>query len=463
MRKRKRKTAVSGKKADNNKIDSQKHEDRTVKSVFEKVKLGLRLRRIISGMRATRKSKKFGNWKIDRANRALKALSNQEISFITLLEIEKRLYSDVAESSYLVSPQIPDSGPHLSHNFTSLNSTLGTPSRKIAIVDSGTTYHIVKDKNNMARVTSTPVWIKGVGGTSKGLKGTLKDSELGTGIPGIWYKDLPVDMLISVEGLKRDAWETHFTTESNYMANKRSGMVLPIAKTPRGLPSLELNFEDPEGGFVCSPCCPEDELVCPALFGRVETKDTRPVRLIGATKIARQRHAIRTRIKNPAKRSRISKLLNHWRNCHFSEGGEGGTQLECHECLEFKGRKAGHKAERDERFKTKQPLLVFSTDFFGRVKPQSYSGAEWGMIFVCDCCGYAMAKGIPRKSDAPSVLESFIRETRHKTGAQFGEDRNSRGQLIFGGIHSDNEPVLLMSKSKSKKNLNVRFCWSERV
>ena len=64
------------------------------------------------------------------------------------------------------------------------------------------------------------------------------------------------------------------------------------------------------------------------------------------------------------------------------------------------------------------------------------------MLFVCDVCGYAHAKPLKRKSEAPEALEEFIKEIRKKRGVKFGESKTDSGKIVFGGIRSDNEPVL---------------------
>ena len=80
----------------------------------------------------------------------------------------------------------------------------GNPNSTIlkVIVDPGTTYHICRSKESFASISTTTVLIKGVGGSGKGLVGVLKSCELGVNIPAIWYKDLPVEMLLSTAGLK---------------------------------------------------------------------------------------------------------------------------------------------------------------------------------------------------------------------------------------------------------------------
>ena len=110
--------------------------------------------------------------------------------------------------------------------------------------------------------------------------------------------------------------------------------------------------------------------------------------------------------------------------------------------MESKGRKKGHSNERPSQHTTPTPLLLFATDFFGKVRPTSFRHNKWVMLFICDVCGFAEAKPIKNKSDAPEALEEFIKQIRKKCGVKWGETKTSKNKVIFGGIRSDNEPVL---------------------
>ena len=55
---------------------------------------------------------------------------------------------------------------------------------------------------------------------------------------------------------------------------------------------------------------------------------------------------------------------------------------------------------------------MFSTDFFGPVKPASYTGAQWGMLFICDKCGHAMGEAAQSKHEAPEILERATKKIR---------------------------------------------------
>ena len=113
-------------------------------------------------------------------------------------------------------------------NFVSYFSDPLNPPQNFAtvIVDSGTVYHINRRKEDFRHISQTQVRIKGVSGMSYGRKGVLKPSALGTNLPAIWYKDLPVDCLVSVEGLKQQSWETHFLLDQNLIRNKITGDIL---------------------------------------------------------------------------------------------------------------------------------------------------------------------------------------------------------------------------------------------
>ncbi|MDP7555893.1 MAG: hypothetical protein QGF31_06895, partial [Nitrospinota bacterium] len=129
------------------------------------------------------------------------------------------------------------------------------------ILDSGTVHHINRNKHDFSSISNRKVRIKGVAGTSAGLMGVLKPSVLGINIPAVYFKDLPIDCLISVEGLKLNGWETHFNIEQNLVRNRRTGVVLyPETNKVTRLPTLKLSFSQeanelpPDVSFLCSPC-----------------------------------------------------------------------------------------------------------------------------------------------------------------------------------------------------------------
>ena len=307
-------------------------------------------------------------------------------------------------------------------------------SQEQLVVDSGTALHIHRDKHVFETISNAAVSIRGVSGVGKGYKGILKQNKIGTGVPAIWYKDLPVQMLISTEGLKRDNWETHFLVSGDKIVNRISGAMLPIEKGPSGLPIIVNLFSTEEDAFVCTP---------------VSEVDMEEVQVFNTESIPRGiRKALKYSINNLQKiqretkrRQRISKLVEHRRMCHFHEEGRNVT---CHDCLLHKGRKLGHVNERSEKFRTPAPLMRFSTDFFGKVEPTSYRGNKWVMLYICDECGYARGKPLAKKSEAPEALESFVKEIRKKCGANVltGRDDVDKAKMIVAGIRSDNEPVL---------------------
>ena len=73
----------------------------------------------------------------------------------------------------------------------------------------------------------------------------------GVGVPAVWFEDLPVQMLISTEGLKRDNWETHFLVAGDKIVHRISQAVLTIERGPSGLPVLPNLFESDEDAYVC--------------------------------------------------------------------------------------------------------------------------------------------------------------------------------------------------------------------
>ena len=88
------------------------------------------------------------------------------------------------------------------------------------IIDSGTTWHVFKDKNKFKHISDKRVVIKGINGRSNGFTGTLKSNKLGNNISAVWYDDLPVDALISPEGLKIHGWNTIFSLNGDYLENQ---------------------------------------------------------------------------------------------------------------------------------------------------------------------------------------------------------------------------------------------------
>jgi hypothetical protein len=315
-------------------------------------------------------------------------------------------------------------------------SLLGGADRSAqTVVDSGTALHMHRDRDAFESISESSVNIRGVGGTGRGYKGLLRQCRLGVGIPAIWYEQLPVKMLISTEGLKRDNWETHIELDKSYLLNPLSGTVLPITKGPSGLPVIDDLFSEHEDSFVCNPCAEVDADYNPAF--NVESLP-RGIRGALAESISKMQNLKRR--KNREKR--ISKLTEHRRNCHLHDDDLGKVQ--CHDCLHYKGRKEGHEKERPDRFKTPTPFMLFSTDFFGPLQPTSLRGNRWVMLYACDHCAYAYAEPIARKSEAPQVLERFAKMIRKKTGADrfSGKNENEKAPMVMGGIRSDNEPVL---------------------
>ena len=129
------------------------------------------------------------------------------------------------------------------------------------IVDSGTTYHLAKEKGNFKKISNKTVSIRGVNGLSKGYWGVLRPSQLGYNIPAIYFPEMPVNMLISTQGLKRDGWETYFTLEGDMLTNRKSGTMLPLVNgQSNNLPTLNLHFsdeysdDDEECAYICTPC-----------------------------------------------------------------------------------------------------------------------------------------------------------------------------------------------------------------
>ena len=308
------------------------------------------------------------------------------------------------------------------------------------IIDSGTTLHIGRDRIDFKSVSAETVRIRGATGTSCGYKGILAESPLGYDVPAIWYPQLPVRMLLSVQGLNRDGWSSIFNEEiGNHCQNRRTGKIINMHNS-KGLPCLNISFREKytETGYsaqiVENPdeleeChyCDDQELPRHIAKGCVETKTRKRGRPWGPKEV------------KPPPKSRVSKLLDHQRNCHFSEPT---ARCRCFDCLEMKGRKMSHGKTRSQQHEIDSPFILFSCDFFGKIIPKSFRGHQWVLVFCCDSCGYSKAVPIPTKDAAPEVLVDFVREVRAKCGIKHGEMRTTKNKLVFAGIHSDNEAVL---------------------
>ncbi len=316
-----------------------------------------------------------------------------------------------------------------------------------AVVDPGTTYRISREKENFEEISGARVTIKGVGGIKKGWKGTLKPNKLGKNLPAIYFPECPVPMLLSTQGLKQNSWETHFELTGDRIVNKLTGTVLTL-NTDGGLPRLDLEFsEEAHCDYVITPH--DYENTNNERSRGVTSETMRRFKALVATLPRRMRKAVVTTQKarrlDPEKRKKqdaekMSRLLRHWRLCHFFEPNQ--KKATCFDCLECKGRKKGHDKQSDPKYEMEGPLVLVSTDFFGEVKPTSYRGAKWVLLFVCDSCGFVHGKALRSKAEAPDALIDFVQDLRNRCGIAWGQNATADGKIVVAGIHSDNEPVL---------------------
>ena len=312
------------------------------------------------------------------------------------------------------------------------------------IVDSGTSLHIARDRDDFKLISDERVGIRGATGRGDGFKGILKETELGTNVPCIWFPSLPVRMLLSVRALDRDGWTSRFgehgagKPKGQYLLCRRTGSLLNMTYRD-GLPCLDLTYKEisQENGYMtqlvenaneweaeCQYC---DEPIPKHLDGAlVDTKDhDKPERGNSG---------------KPLLRRKITKLLEHQRNCHLFTNPS--ARCRCFDCLEVKGRKASHDKIRCKDSEIDNPFILFSCDFFGSIKPPSYRKNEWAMVYVCEACGYSKVMPLKSKAEAPIALVRFVREIRSKCGVEPGCKTTRKGKIVFAGIHSDNEPVL---------------------
>ena len=335
------------------------------------------------------------------------------------------------------------------------------------IVDSGTTTHIARDREDFSAISNEQVRIRGVAGRSVGFKGILKESELGCNIPAIYFEALPVRMLLSLINLGQDGWysEWNHPTNGNRSTDLRTGKVVPIV-IKNGLPCYELTFVDEcldnESGLY------QSAFVTQTVENNQEWYDEchycdEPVPRYMEAAVVDTKNRKRSRDGKQKKRDKISKLLVHQRMCHMFT--DATQRCRCFDCIEYKGRKASHSKSREQQYETDGPFVLFSCDFFGQIKPKSFRGNSWCLVYCCDKCGYTKAQPLERKSDAPASLVQFVNEVRRNCGVEKGCRATADKRLVFAGIHSDNEPVLrseLWRRAVQESGLNelhsVPYC-----
>ena len=225
-------------------------------------------------------------------------------------------------------------------------------------------------------------------------------------------------MLINPETIKLNGWETHLTGkvpyQGNYLENQLTGIVIHMGKTNTGLPTIPIKFyndDESVGSLKCDqikPC--EEELV--TFYAK--NKLILPRRL---------KQAVHNENGKPFQSKAHDELLEHQRMGHMSE--YNSKRIPCMECIEHKGRKLGHSATRPEKNVTPTPLMLFATDFFGKVRPDSYRKNTYVLLFICDACGYAYGKPIKYKSEAPDALVDFVAKVRNKCGIPYGKDETT--------------------------------------
>ena len=338
------------------------------------------------------------------------------------------------------------------------------------ILDSGTTTHIARDKDDFKAISNERVRIRGVTGVSVGFKGILKENELGNSIPAIYFKDLPVRMLLSAVALKYSGWHTELGNPQygDRSTDLRTGDIVPIVII-NGLTCYDLHFIEEgskdeatryKSGLAAQTVESEQEWCQECHYLDEEVTGTGDIR--GAVKDTQDRPKSGcSKRKKPERK--ISRLLEHQRMCHMFT--DASARCRCFDCLEFKGRKSSHDKERDDIHKINNAFVLFSCDFFGPVKPKSFKGNNWCLLFCCDKCNYTKAQSIEHKSEAPFELIKFVNEVRRKCGCETGSKETPDGKLCFAGIHCDNEPVFrgdlwkqAIQKTKLTELHSVPYC-----
>jgi len=308
------------------------------------------------------------------------------------------------------------------------------------IVDSGTSLHIGRDRSDFSYISDDTVRVRGATGVAIGYKGYLAESDLGYQIPAIWLSSLPVKMLLSVHGLNRDGWSTTFDKEvGNHSRNRRTGKIIWLVDR-KNLPCMEISFDaktQTDESYAVQACENPSELQ----FEECQYCDEPMPKNIakGCYDTRKRKRPWETEVTKTPTKSRVSKLLEHQRNCHLFTGPS--NRCRCFDCLEMKGRKSSHDKIRSSEYQIDNPFILFSCDFFGQIHPESFRKNCWVLLYCCDCCGYSKAAPLPTKDAAPESLVKFVREVRAKCGIQHGCKATYANKLVFAGIHSDNEKV----------------------
>jgi len=76
--------------------------------------------------------------------------------------------------------------------------------------------------------------------------GILHRNILGHNITAVYFPELPVEMLVSTQGLKANHWETHFMVSGDYIQNVKTGRILSVETSANGLPTIDLKFDEME-------------------------------------------------------------------------------------------------------------------------------------------------------------------------------------------------------------------------
>lgn len=374
-------------------------------------------------------------------------------------EAEALLLPETQVSAGVVAGDVFLEGGFSSNNSNSLTTAQGEPpipAESALVIDSGTSLHIVRDKSEFEHLTDQTINIKGVTGVSVGTVGFLRDSVLGKNIKAIYFPGLPVAALISVRGLKSANWMVCFgrPEKGDYLLHFPTGTFVSLTSTNTGLPSLKaltlansttsFKSEDGETGLVCTPIGGE-----PGDFESYNSQE-----LLSSV----PRH-LRSSIKQTLPRAHRKrgpgadprqKLLNHWRFCHIHDSSDTRNNCRCVTCLENKFKALGSdNIASNAETRTESPLFLLSADFFGPVRPDSFRGSRFVLVYVCNTTGWISVRCVKNKSDVVVATESLIREVRSKMGVDIKTGRSNRDlsmEIVLGGLRTDNEPVLRSSE-----------------
>ena len=241
------------------------------------------------------------SWVTARTRRSLVSIYNKEYSKFTNKKKKKKKKKRKKD----IPHNFGESGDDVAAFIQSPTNVVSQ-----AIIDSGTKWHISRNKDDFKEINyDKRVRVQGVGGHTPGFFGVFKNNALGESMPAIYAPKLPVERLLSVKGIAAAGWSTTLTDKADFMTSRISGQKVQLAQAESGLPIIpDMMFTEDSSGFyfeMWSDDEQEEEIYC------FEVDELQP-----------------------ARQSR-EKFLQHLRNCHISDDTIG--KIKCTACEIAKG------------------------------------------------------------------------------------------------------------------------------